>query len=309
MPIGEEMDRYYAETQRGQGLALRDPGETIQSKLPVADGELILTQTRLYLVTGEPHLAPSVRLERAHPELHKAEGWLEIAPRMGVRLLSGQTGREFLKMIDRFRRQALERLGSRTRASAGGVRRRYDAILEAATSHGAAGQRSRMRNSLRGLHASVPERTEAAERLGTDYLEEGNGRAAVMWLAAARVFDRRFDGALALVERPRLPSREYPPPEWWIDRHLVPLLDLDEGPTPEQRDRIRTARRRILDHRASTGRAGPLAVVLFILVLIGWVGLLVTVPWVTLGVTTLLALAVGSMALWRERGRKRKRRR
>ena len=71
MPVGKEFDRYYDEAQQGQKLALMDTDETIQSKLPVENGEVILTQTRLYLATGEREgPLPNVRLERSRFEEH-----------------------------------------------------------------------------------------------------------------------------------------------------------------------------------------------------------------------------------------------
>ena len=310
MPLYEEFDRYYAETQRGQKLVLHDPDETIQSKFPVADGEVILTQTRLYLATGSAERPiPNVRLERSRPQAFPEHGYLELAPRMGALLAKHQTGTQFLQMVDLYRRRALERVEASTLRARQGMRRRYDAILEKAAAHGATGEGRKMKDTLRSLAAAVPERREAAERLGGAYLEEGNARAAVIWLAAARAFDARFDRALGKVERPRLPTREHPPPELWIDRHLTPLLDLrgPEGPDDAQRVRIREARRRIADHRARSGRAGPLAWISFLLAVALWIVLLYRAPWLTLGVTTAAALAVGALAHRRARGRPRPR--
>jgi hypothetical protein len=310
MPVGKELDRHHAGAQHDRKRALMDPDETIQSKLPVENGEVILTQTRLYLATGEREgPLPNVRLERSRPQVVEEDEWLEIAPRMGAFLLKGQNGREFLGMVDELRRRSLERLEARARPSREGIRRRYDSIVAKARAHGDAGDRRKMKDTLRTLHAAAPERHDAAEQLGTAYLDEGNARAAAVWLARAGTFDERFDRALARVERPRLPSREQPPPEVWLDRHLIPLAKEKEGPGPteEQRRRILAARQRVVDHRAASGRAGPLAVLVFVLVVVLWFTLMLLKPWPTLGVTAAAAMAVGLMALWRDRGRKKKR--
>ena len=306
MPLYEEYDRYYAETQRGQGIVLRDADETIQSKLPVEGGELAVTQSRLYLATGERREdTPNIRLERSSPRTYPDEGYLEIAPRMGALLSKGQTGSEFLGIVNDLRDRALERLDSRRRDSSDGMRRLYDAILAKAAAHGEAGDRRKMKDTLQSLRAAVPDRPEAAERLGEAYLAEGNARAAIVWLAAAGSFDERFDRALGRVERPRLPSRELPPPEWWIDRRLSPLLDLPEGPSDEQRARIRAASRRIAEHREAAGKAGPLVWGPFAVAVLLWIALLYMAPWVTLGVTAAAAVAVGTFTAWKSRARRR----
>jgi len=192
MPLYEEYDRYYAETQRGQGIVLRDADETIQSKLPVEGGELAVTQSRLYLATGERREdTPNIRLERSSPRTYPDEGYLEIAPRMGALLSKGQTGSEFLGIVNDLRDRALERLDSRRRDSSDGMRRLYDAILAKAAAHGEAGDRRKMKDTLQSLRAAVPDRPEAAERLGEAYLAEGNARAAIVWLAAAGSFEPR----------------------------------------------------------------------------------------------------------------------
>lgn len=307
MPLYREFDEYYARTQRGQALVLRDPGESIQSKLPVAEGEIILTQTRLYLATGVGgDSVPSVRLERSDPRTFPDEEWLEIAPRMGARLTPGQTGREFLEGVETYRRAAIERREAARRPSAAGLGRRYDAILSAADAHGREGRRSAMKGTLRSLHAAVPERREAARRLGEAYLEDGNFRAAAVWLAAAGTFDARFDRALERIERLRLPSRETPPPERWLDRHLTPLLHLpdEEGPDPGQRLRIRAVRERIDRFRAARGKASPWAWGLFSAAAFCWILLLFLAPWLTLGATAAAAVSLGLFVSWRRRGRR-----
>lgn len=310
MPLYEEFDRYYAGSQRGQKLALRDRSETIQSKLPVPRGEVILTQTRLYLATGDGPHVPNVRLTRSRPRAYPEERYLEIASRMGAELAPGQTAAQFLQIVEHWRNLALERAGRASSASRDGVRRRREAVLERARSWGAAGERRKMKETLRNLHAADPGRREAAARLGEAYLEEGNHRAAAIWLGRARAFDSRLDRALARVESPRLPSREWPPPEWWIDRHLTPLLELPEGEGPgdEQRRRIRAARERIAAFRAASGRATPAAWGMFVVAVAGWVVLLFLSPWPTLGVTAAAAVALGTVQTLRSRGRRPARR-
>ena len=307
MPLYEEFDRYYAETQRGQKIKLHDPGETIQSKLPVADGELVLTQTRLYLAVGERGAeVPNVRLERSRPRVLPEDEYLEFAPRMGAFLSPGQNGAQFLQMVEHWRNLALDRVRTAAHASRDGIRRRYDAVLGRAAAQRRDGGRRQMKQTLRGLHAAAPDRPDAAARLGDAYLEEGNLRTAAIWLARARVFDTRFDRALAGVERPALPSREWPPPEWWIDRHLTPLLELpsDDGPDDEQRQRIRAARRRIREFREASGRAPVAGVAAFIAALLGWGVLLVLAPWPTLGATAAAAILIGTISMLRARGRR-----
>jgi hypothetical protein len=176
-----------------------------------------------------------------------------------------------------------------------------------ARGHGEGGAPRKMKDTLRTLHAAAPERSEAAERLGEAYLAEGNARAAMIWLARAGLFDQRFDDALAHVLNPRLPSREQPPPEWWLDRHLVPLLELDDasGPNPEQRRRIRTARQRITDHRVARGRASAPAQAVFVLAILVWATLLLLQPWWTVGLTAAAALAVGLISMHIARGQKK----
>ena len=299
MPIHEESDRHPDDTQRGRKLVLNDPDETIQSKLPVADGEVILTQTRLYLATGgRTGVVPNIRLERADPRAVPEEEFLELAPRMGAQLGRGQTGAQFLKMVEEYRSVRLDEKKAAQRSSSKGIRRRYDNLLTRAQAQGESGDRPKMKHTLRVLYDAHPERTEAARRLGATYLEEGNARAAVVWLARGRAFDARFDQALAQVEQPRLPSREFPPPEEWIDRNLMPLLDLPEdgGPDDEQRARIRAARERITRYREATGRATPMGWISFLLAVMVWILLLALQPWVTLGVTAVAAIGVGLFA-------------
>lgn len=307
MPLYREYDDYYAENQRGQALELHDPTESIQSKLPVADGEVVLTQTRLYLATGiGGSRAPSVRLERSEPRAIPEEEWLEIAPRMGARLAPRQNPTQFLQMVAQFRRLAVDRVEAERRAGAAGLDRRYEALLERATQAQGAGRPRVMKDILRSLAAAVPERREAARRLAEVYLDERNPRAAIRWLASAGTFDERFDRALGGVERPRLPSRELPPPEWWLDRHLAPLLDLPEasGPDRKQRERIRLARQRIVAFRAARGRATPAAWLVFSVTIFAWLFLVSVAPWTTLAVTTATAIALGVLAAWRQRGRR-----
>jgi len=307
MPLYQEYDDYYAENQRGQALELHDPTESIQSKLPVADGEVILTQTRLYLATGIGGArVPNVRLERSEPRAIPEEEWLEIAPRLGARLSPGQNPTQFLQIVAQFRRLAVDRLDAARRSSAAGLERRYEALLTRAAEQQRAGRPRRMKDILRSLHAAVPGRPEAALRLGEAYLDEGHPRAAVRWLAAARTFDVRFDRALSGVERPRLPSRELPPPEWWLDRFLTPLLDLPEGSGPDggQRERIRQARQRITAFRAARGRATPAAWLGFSVTIFLWLVLVSVFPWTTLAVTTATAIGLGILAAWRARGRR-----
>jgi hypothetical protein len=307
MPLYREYDDYYAENQRGQALALHDPTESIQSKLPVEDGEVVLTQTRLYLATGigGPQ-APNIRLERSEPRAILEEEWLEIAPRMGARLAPGQNPTQFLQTVAQFRRLALDRHDAARRAGAAGLERRYAALLARAMAAGQAGRPRAMKDILRSLHAAVPGRQEAALWLGELYLGERNPRAAVRWLSAARAFDARFDQALAGVERPRLPSRELPPPEWWLERNLAPLLDLPDGSGPDaaQRERIRRARQRITAFRAARGRATPAAWLAFGVTIVLWLFIVSIFPWTTLVVTTATAILLGMLAAWRARGRR-----
>ena len=311
MPLYQEYDDYYAENQRGQALALHDPTESIQSKLPVADGEVVLTQTRLYLATGigGAH-APNVRLERSEPRAIPEEEWLEIAPRMGARLAPRQNPTQFLQMVAQFRQIAVDRLEGARRAGAAGLERRYEALLARAAAEQEAGRARVMKDILRSLHAAVPGRPEAALRLAEAYLEERSPRAAIRWLAAARTFDGRFDRALAGVEHPRLPSREVPPPEWWLDRNLAPLLDLPHGSGPDagQRERIRRARQRIADFRAARGRAAPASWLAFSVAIVLWLFCVTIFPWTTLAVTTAAAVVLGILARRRAgRGRRPKR--
>jgi hypothetical protein len=311
MPLYKEFDDYYAENQRGQALELHDPTESIQSKLPVADGEVVLTQTRLYLATGVGGgRVPNVRLERSDPRAVLEEEWLEIAPRMGARLAPGQNPTQFLQMVTQFRRIAVDRLGGARSSSAAGLERRYEALLARAAAAQAAGRPRVMKDILRSLHAAVPGRREAALRLAEAYIAERSPRAAVRWLIAARTFDARFDRALAGVERPRLPSREIPPPEWWLERNLAPLLELPEGSGPDagQRERIRQARQRVADFRAARGRAAPAAWLAFCGAIVVWLLSVSIFPWATLAVTTVTAIALGTLAAWRSRrGRPRRR--
>lgn len=305
-------DDRHEETQRGQGLTLRDEGEAIQAQFPVTGGEIVLTQTRLYIsMDGGGEHAPNVRLERSKPRVFLKEEWLEIAPRMGGCLLRGQTGHEFLQRVEQLRQKSLEQHEGRTRPSRDGIRRRYDTILEAARRHGDAGERRKMKHTLRTLHAAEPERPEAAEALGAAYLEEGNARAAIVWLIRAGAFDQRFDDALSRVERPRLPSREQPPPEWWIDRHLTPLLGRleEQGPGKEQRKRIEAARERIAEHRQARGRAHPAALVLFVGALLLWFVMVLIYPWKFLTATAAATLLLGLLARRRDRQHKKRRRR
>lgn len=288
-----------------------DPGEQLQSSYPVEDGRILVTQTRLYIaMEGREGALPNVRLERSQPRVYAKEEWLEIAPRMGACLKRGQDGQQFLQMVEPLRQQALAGLKSRGSASREGIRRRYRELLEVARGHGEGGAPRKMKDTLRTLHAAAPERSEAAERLGEAYLAEGNARAAMIWLARAGIFDQRFDDALAHVLNPRLPSREQPPPEWWLDRHLVPLLELDDasGPSQEQRRRIRTARQRITDHRVARGRASVPAQVVFVLAIIVWATLLLLQPWWTLGLTAAAALAVGLISTRTARGKRKQKR-
>jgi hypothetical protein len=166
-----------------------------------------------------------------------------------------------------------------------------------------------MKDTLRTLHAAAPDRPEAAERLGAAYLDEGNARAALIWLVRAGIFDGRFEQALSQVTEPRLPSREQPPPEWWLEHHLIPLLEMQDGtgPSGAQRRRIRAARQRIADHRAAHGRAGAPAQAVFVLTLAVWFTLFLLAPWWTLGVTAAAALAVGLISTRQRKGRKKKR--
>ncbi len=288
-----------------------DPGEQLQSSYPVENGRILLTQTRLYVaMEGREGALPNVRLERSRPRVYAKEEWLEIAPRMGACLQRGQDGQQFLQMVEALRQQALAGLKSRGEASREGIRRRYGELLEVARGHGEGGAPRKMKDTLRTLHAAAPERSEAAERLGEAYLAEGNARAATIWLARAGIFDGRFDDALAHVLNPRLPSREQPPPEWWLDHHLVPLLELDDasGPSQEQRRRIRAARRRITDHRATRGRATAPAQVVFVLTIFVWAALLLLYPWWTLGLTAAAALALGLISMRIARGKKKQKR-
>jgi hypothetical protein len=305
MPLYEKFDRYHAEAQHGQKITLHDPDETIQSKLPVDDGELILTQTRLYLCrTGRKGKVPNVRLERARPKVHPEDEYLEIAPRMGVFLTPGQTGAPFLGMVEEMRRLALERAEQAAMETRDGILRRYDALLVNASREGL--DRPKRKATLRNLHQADPARPEAATRLGELYLEEGNFRAATLWLIRAGVFDDRFDRALERVRRPRLPSREEPPPEWWIDRHLTPLLQqpAGEGPNAIQRQRIRAARGRIGEFREASGRISVMTGLMFSATLAGWIFLLILRPWLTLGITAGAAMAIGLTTLLRARGRR-----
>jgi len=303
MPLNQQFDRYYARAQRRQIIALHDPEETILSKLPVDGGELILTRTRLYLaVGGREGEVPNLRLERCTPRSYPDEEYLELAPRMGVFLLRGQTGEAFLQVVEEVRRAALDRVASATRRSREGIRRRHDALLARA------GDRDldrRVRKSiLRTLHAACPDRQEAARDLADLFLEEGNHRAAALWLIRGGVFDERFDRCLDRLLRPRLPSREAPPPEWWLGRHLAPLLSLPEegGPSAAQRERIRAGLERIEAFRAAYGRASAPAILVFLVAVAGWGLLLFRAPWVTLGTTTAAAVAVGGGAVLRARG-------
>jgi len=288
-----------------------DPGEELQSSYAVEDGRILLTQTRLYVaMEGRKGALPNVRLERSQPRIYLKEEWLEIAPRMGACLKRGQDGQDFLEMVEPLRQQALAGVQAHGKASREGIRRRYQELLEVAQQQGANGAPRKMKDTLRTLHAAAPERSEAAERLGMAYLAEGNARAATIWLTRAGTFDQRFDKALGRVLHPRLPSRELPPPEWWLDRHLVSLLELDDasGPSQEQRHRIRAARRRIMDHRVARGRASVPAQALFILVMIVWAALLILQPWWTLGLTAAAALVVGLISTRIARGKKRQKR-
>jgi len=288
-----------------------DPGEQLQSSYPVQDGRILVTQTRLYVaMEGRQGALPNVRLERSVPRIFLKEEWLEIAPRMGACLKRGQDGQQFLQMVEPLRQQALAGLESCGKASREGIQRRYAELLEIARRHGENGARRKMKDTWRTLHAAAPERLEAAGCLGKTYLAEGNARAAAIWLARAERFDQLFDDALARVLHPRLPSRELPPPEWWIDRHLMPLLERDErsGPSQEQRRRIRAARRRIADHRAACGRASVPVQLLFVLTLMAWAALLLLQPWWTLGLTAAAALAVGWISVRTARGQKKHKR-
>ncbi len=288
-----------------------DSGEQLQSSYPVEDGRILITQTRLYVaMEGREGALPNVRLERSQPRVYAKEEWLEIAPRMGACLKRGQDGQQFLQMVEPLRQQALAELKSRGEASREGIRRRYRELLEVARGHGEDGAPRKMKDTLRTLHAAAPERSGAAEHLGEAYLAEGKARAATIWLARAGIFDRRFDDALAHVLNPRLPSREQPPPEWWLDRHLAPLLELDDasGPSQEQRRRIRTARQRITDHRVARGRAAAPAQVVFVLAILVWATLLLLQPWWTLGLTAAAALAVGLISTRTARGKRKQKR-
>ncbi|MGD8376021.1 MAG: hypothetical protein PVF68_07765 [Acidobacteriota bacterium] len=305
MPLNEEFDRYFARTQQRQTISLHDPEETILSKLPVEGGEVILTRTRLYLAVGDDgQEAPNLRLERSAPRSYPEEQYLEVAPRMGVFLAPGQTGEPFLQVVEEARKVVLDRIASETRRTREGIRRRHDHLLARADDRTL--ETHRRKSILRDLHTASPDRPEAATRLADLYLGEGNHRAAALWLIRAGVFDERFDRCLDRLLHPRLPSREVPPPERWIQHRLAPLLGLPagEGPSAEQRGRITEALERIEAFREAYGRASVPAILAFLVAVAGWGFLLFRAPWVTLGSTTLAAFAVGGGAALRARGQR-----